>query len=436
MRLVQLLMAFLILSSGNAHGQSVGKLEGRIAEIQAGLEAIRGDEFLHPVKVASQSQQGFSDYLDMMIESHIAPNLLDNYGKIVRKLGLYRGPEIEDFKSLIKLVVQSQAAAYYDPEKDSFFIVMQELPEQVVNAVFAHELYHGYQDQHFDLRRFYLDRLSNGLNDDELLARQSVIEGEATYVSQLWTMKKMFGQIPDTTALQFAMQMQSQVGIGQLLQMVKNGAFAAAANSDVQEALNSIDRIPTFLLETMFGPYFKGMGFVYHIQREGWERVDELYSNPPVSMEQVLHPEKWLAGEQPVIISWPDFTSHALFQEWRLLESNTLGEFQWRIIFTEHDLESRAATAADGWNGDSFAVFQHESGQEMLLLLLTAWDTEEDAEEFEEAYRQLLAVKYPQGELPVRVKQVGKDVAIVEGGTAKNTQAFLNLVLGLERGKL
>ncbi|MFQ5650408.1 MAG: hypothetical protein ACE5IY_10745 [bacterium] len=411
-----------------------GAEEMRIARIQSGLEDIRGSKFKHPIKVATQSREAFGQYIEQALERQIPAGLLENYDKVVRKLGLYRGPEIEDFRTLARLVVQSQAAAYYDPEKETFFVVMQELPDQMLNVVYAHELYHGLQDQNFDLET-YLVSPPESLNDDELLARQSVVEGEATYVSQLWAMKNLFGTVPDRSALQIAIRMQAQMGVAELLQMVKSGAPSMVDSDQLQDALHSLDDIPGFMLETMLGPYFKGMGFVFEIHALGWEKVEALYGTPPMSTEQILHPEKWLSNEIPMRLSWPGFEKESLFVGWNLLEANTLGELRWRIIFAEHDLVSLATSAAAGWNGDSYAVLEQAQTGELLLLIASSWDSEKEATEFAQAYEQLLSFKYAGRTVNTRLRRMGTDVLILEGGEERMAEPLLAFIKKMQKKK-
>ncbi len=390
-------------------------LATRVKAVQSRLETLRGVKFRNDVKVATQSQKEFGDYLDRMFDMQVPEHLQANYGKIVKALGLYRGPDIANVRSLVKLVMQSQAAAYYDPDKGTFFVVMQQLPEQMRDAVYAHELYHGLQDQYHDLRGYLLHQTAAGLNDDELLARQAVVEGEATYAMTLLTMKSMFGAVPERPVLQLAIRMQSQMGVSQLLQMLKSGALPVSQNDELKNAVAKMDEIPAFMLETMIGAYLKGMGFVFEIQGHGWDKVDELYRRPPVSTEQILHPEKWLADERPETYHWPNLAENELLADWRLLETNTLGELQWRIVFSEQGLESRSVAAAAGWNGDTFAILEHKTSGKLLVLAYTSWDTSADAEEFADAYTEVLAIMHGGKPGFGKVLQKETDVLVVNG---------------------
>ncbi|MFQ5824078.1 MAG: hypothetical protein ACE5JB_08490 [bacterium] len=418
----------LLLLKLELFSQTPVELQKKVDEIRKEIVEIRGLKFKRPVRVMNQSLEDFGKYLDAIIEKQMPEKRLKHYGKVVKMLGLYRGPELKDFKSMAKTIMQSQAAAYYDPASETFYVVMQKLPEYMLNSVYAHEIYHGLQDQYFDLDTYLLSQAQGKLNDDELLARQSVVEGEATYIMTLWTVKKLFGSIPEPSLLQMTINMQTQMDVSKILDMLKSGVVSQLQQGDLDTAIKAMEKIPRFLIETLVGAYLKGMGFIFEIQKQGWQKVQNLYTNPPNSTEQILHPEKWLAGEQPYMFEWPSFKNNALFADWVLLEENTIGEIQWRIIFAEYDFAQIGKAASAGWNGDLYAVFKNKNGKHLLLLLYTSWDSEEEAQEFNSAYQNLLRVKYPDGINNVKVKVIDKDVLIVEGGDEGSLDDLLNFM--------
>jgi|TARA_B100000959_G_C14502171_1_gene427675 PhoPQ-activated pathogenicity-related protein len=87
------------------------------------------------VKVRRQSFNDFGKYLDEAIEKQMPENRFKYYGKIVKKLGLHRRAEIKEFVSMTKVIMQNQVAAYYEPESEAFYVVMQDLPEQVLERL-------------------------------------------------------------------------------------------------------------------------------------------------------------------------------------------------------------------------------------------------------------------------------------------------------------
>ncbi|MFQ6113165.1 MAG: hypothetical protein ACE5NG_03640 [bacterium] len=416
-------------------GQTPAELHQKVDEIRKGIVEIRGLKFKRPVRVRNQSLEEFGKYLDALIEKQMPEKRLQHYGKVVKMLGLYRGPELRDFKKLAKMLMQSQAAAYYDPATETFYVVMQQLPEQLLNSVYVHEIYHGLQDQYFDLENYLLSQTLGELNDDELLARQAVVEGEATYVMTLWTMKNLFGSVPDQSILQMTINMQAHMDVATILKMLKSGAIPQFQQRDMNEAVKAMDKIPRFLIETLMGAYLKGMGFIFEVQKHGWEKVQKLYTTPAVSTEQILHPEKWLADEKPYKFEWPAFNNEKLFADWELLEANTIGEIQWRIIFAEHELAQIGNAASAGWNGDLYAVLEKKNGNDLLLLLYTSWDSETDAQEFYSAYQKLLAAKYPDDTYNRKVEMKDKDVLIVEGAEESTLDGVFDFIKKVKKLK-
>ncbi len=394
-------------------GQDMSEIGLRVAAAQKRLEDLRGEPFKHAVKFATQSPEAFGAYLDETISRQLPESASRNYGKVVRKLGLYSGPELKDFRALARKVMQSQAAAYYDPEEKTFFVVMQGLSPQMLDAVYTHELYHGFQDQYHDLSAYLLAMADGKLNDDQLLARQAVVEGEATYLMTLSSLQTMLGSIPPPNLLRMAVQAQSQLGVPQLLEMVQQVPSTTVGGEGVQQAIADMQHIPGFILENMVGAYLKGMAFVFEIQQHGWKKVDELYTRPPVSTEQILHPDKWLADEKPVVFAWPDETRQ-LPPGWHTLETNTLGELQLRQVFTENGLHEIAEKASAGWNGDSFKVIESDDGGTTVLLLATSWDSSAEAKEFSASYNKLARAKYPGKEAEVRIWRKANEVYVTE----------------------
>jgi len=408
-----------------------------VRRIEEDVAALRGLPWKHPIRAEAQTTEQFAAYLDRQLALSVPERLALNYGRVVRRLGLYRGPEITDFREMMKFVMSSQAAAYYDPERQGFYVLMSDFPEPMLGMFFAHELMHGLQDQHFGLQRYlFAPQASRALDDDELLARQAVVEGEATLLMTAWLMQRMQGVPASREQLAVAVQAQTQFDSTTLRAALQQPEIGALAGDSMRGAVEAMARIPSFLLQTMMGAYLQGLGFVFAVQERGWAEVERLYGDaPPASSEQILHPEKWFAGEQPLRISWPEFSAEAALDGWELLEANTLGEFQWRIVFEEQGLAAEAESAAAGWDGDRYAVFSRREDGATLLLLRTAWDTPEDAGEFAAAYRRLLVLKYGGQAEPARLVQRERDVLVVEGGSPGELDALLEVVgrAGLSR---
>jgi hypothetical protein len=396
------------------------------------VAAIRGLEFKQQISVSNQSQEEFEQYLANEMERTLPGERAAVFGRVINKLGLYKGPVIEDSVEMITFLATSQAAAYYDPDTSAFYVLFGDASMALLAPIYAHELYHGLQDQYWDLDAYVLDGLKDGLDDDQMLARQAVVEGEATYVMTLWMLREITGTIPSGFMLDLAIQSQAQLDSRALRAMATSGIVAGPIGEDMQASIDAMDQIPQFMMESMIGVYLKGMGFVHQVVAGDWEVASRLYTDPPTSTEQILHPEKWLERDDPVRIDLPDFANSSLLEGWKLLDSNVLGEFQLRIIFNEFEMNDRSTEIAAGWDGDRYAVFERDN--EMLLLMFTTWDSSAEALEFAEAYQQLLSSKYQGVNEATAVHVSGADVLIVEGGGADDTAGFLQLLAMAEKG--
>ena len=436
-RLVRLTVAVALVIGFAARGQdaaapvSPADAQRNADAIAKQVAEIRGLPFKRPVAVETQNPQQFGDYVRSRLDEAVPPAIRRHYGKIVRTLGLYRGPEIEDFSGMMTSVMTSQAGAYYDPKKQRFYMLMARMPELMQGVLYSHELYHALQDQHFNLTRYLEFDRRRTLGSDELLARSAVVEGEATYVMTLWTLQRTMGLIPPRELQAQVINLQTSMSLDQMRAMIEQQPqVAQQLGDDLRDAMKAAQSIPPFILDEMVGAYLKGMAFIFAIQGQGWSTVEKLYGDRPArSSEQILHPEKWLAGENPVAFDWPDFAAVAPLRNWELLDSDVLGEFRWRTIFRENGAADAAERVAAGWGGDRYAVFKRKDSDATLLLLRTTWDTPADATDFAESYRRLLTVKYADKATPTRVVQEGQDVLIVEGGDA----AALDALIGVTR---
>jgi hypothetical protein len=186
---------------------------------------------------------------------------------------------------------------------------------------------------------------------------RSVLEGDASLASALW----MMGHTNE--------EEQAQI---------------LAESSVPQPVLQSAPLV--FQKEVLF-PYEQGTNFVGSFyQAGGWEAVDALYANPPVTTEQILHPERY-PDDLPVDVTLPDLAP-VLGEGWVLLNEGTLGELDTQLLLSSGiDPEARLAdeaakAAAAGWDGDLFDVYFNPDTQQAVLVLKTQWDSAADASDF------------------------------------------------------
>jgi hypothetical protein len=205
----------------------------------------------------------------------------------------------------------------------------------------------------------------------------------------------------------------------------------------------ALRNVPPIISESMIFPYFKGMVFCAKLTNKGgWAAIDDVYRNPPLSTEQIIHPEKY-NGEPdlPVLI---DLGALKPGEGWKEVGRNVLGEMQLAIMLRKHGGKAAAA----GWDGDRYAVFEGPDGK-LALLWLTTWDSEDDAREFFKGYVSYQTAKVghigsPPSPLPDAVwrnrdnqlyvvRRSGRDVAVVEGFAAPQTPGLLDAALAAKK---
>lgn len=246
---------------------------------------------------------------------------------------------------------------FYDPETKDLVVVTNRANMGVSDQVtYAHEYMHSLQDQYYDIAGLYANA---GDNSDSQMAVRALIEGDATLTEALYAQKNL----NEMDIASYQLEQIERIDLSSL-NYGPSGPWTESA--------------------AMF-PYRNGMAFVNSLYAAGgWNAVRDAFANPPRSTEQVLHPEKYAAGEEPVAVKLPDLAQ--TLRGWSLVHENTLGELNTRI-YLEHVLPiAYAVPAGEGWGGDRYQVLQDSQGR-LALALQTVWDTPEDAEEFMDTYR-------------------------------------------------
>ena len=289
--------------------------------------------------------------------------------RLLELMGLL--PPGSSLADLYLKLLGSQVAGYYDPDTRQLYVVSKSgaigPTEQVT---FAHEFTHALQDQHFGLKNLHLGAIGQS---DTTTAHSALAEGDATLVMTLWA--------------------QAQLGPSQLAQLF-------ADSNDPTQAKILAD-MPDVLKQSLLFPYTSGLQFVLAAKAAGgWPAVNRLFARPPVSTEQILHPEKYATGEAPIAVSLPADLAARLGAGWSVDLRDTLGEFTLRVwLESAGRLTADVATgAAAGWGGDRVVVVRRARRcpgatsrcDQIGAVIDTRWDTLRDAAEFAQAARTTL----------------------------------------------
>jgi len=219
----------------------------------------------------------------------------------------------------------------------------------------AHEYTHALQDQHYDLQKLLP---SKSTDDDRDFGVRSLVEGDATI-----------------SGLLYAQRFMSQQDYQKMLDESKN------APTDV------IDRAPRYIRDSLYFPYEQGVQFVITLGiLNGYGPINKALHDPPVSSEQILHPEKYTDNPRdlPKPVALPPLTD-TLGTGWTMPLNGTLGEFDLQVMLEENNATD-ADTAAAGWGGGVYNYY--ENGDKSLAIFNTVWDTKKDADEFDIAINE------------------------------------------------
>jgi len=401
------------------------------------LPSLRQIPFKHEVKRDVTRREQLKTLLLKEFDEDQTPEEFRASEMAMKAFGLI--PRSIDLKPLLVQVYSEEIAAFYDPKTKTMHLIEEPeaktkeqptLLERIFGkksgfdkdenkTVIAHELTHALADQHFDLDKLHHDAHDN---DDRSLAISALIEGEATLAMMGAGMEDWNGSKIITFPA---------ADLDRSLSMVSPFLSFIGGGKTLRTA-------PAIITQTMIFPYFRGMVFCAALANDGgWKAVDEAYRNPPVSTEQVIHPEKYRAKlDLPMEIDLGELKPSA---PWKELGRNVMGELQISVM-----LGRQGSKAAAGWDGDKYAVFEG-SGGKLGLVWLSTWDSSDEAREFTEAYVRYQTKRMGkdgfqpeqipdslwrcQNEVCQVVDRRGADVVVIEGFAPDDTTKLLESAL-------
>ena len=322
-------------------------------EIEAEVIALRGLEPTADVPREVLTEEQMISQVTELFEADNPPDYVAASETSLKAFGLL--PRDASLQGLFLEALRSQVLGFYSPDENELFVVSRSgTLGAIEKTTFAHEFTHALQDQVFDYWREADTWIGNG---DLALARSALVEGDASALMASWAVGNM---TPEENA-----------------QLLRDGLNP--------ETLAALAKMPPILREQLSFPYQQGLFFVMGLQGGGdWAPVDDAYEAPPSSTEQIIHADKYLAGEAPVELDVPDTLADEMGDGWRISLEDTFGEFQLSIWLREAtERVAPANDAAAGWGGDRFALLDGPTGV-WALALMTEWDDAAEAAQFNE----------------------------------------------------
>ena len=397
------------------------------------LPGMRRLPFKHEVKRDVTAREDLKALLVKEIDEEMTPAEFKANELGMKALGLL--PRDLNLKESMVKVYAEEIAAFYDTKTKTMHLIKE--PEAEANkaptflerllgktggfdkdenkTVIAHELTHALADQNFNI-----DAMQKSVkqNDDQDLALSALIEGEATLTMLGAQMADWDGTvIRDMPAAR----------LDRIFSFLMP-FMPLAGGASLREA-------PVILSETMIFPYLRGLVFCARLTNDGgWKALDAAYREPPLSTEQVLHPEKYRAKpDMPTLIALGTLDAGC---GWTEIGRNVVGEMQIGVLLRPYDGKAAAA----GWDGDRFAVFEGPDNR-LGLAWLSTWDSDEDAREFARGYTRFQTTKMganaaapdafpdanrrPHDGTLFAIERRGADVAVVEGFDPETTERLI-----------
>ena len=340
-------------------------------ELKQRVARIRGLSFQRDVALESKSFEELRALVEKSVIEEQGRDSLEQTARLFTRLGLLE--EKTDWPKALAELRLFEQGLHYDSRSSTVFPLQEDakpgvafltIPWAGENAAQSqllqlYALTHILQEQNFR----WPEQLKRRNTEDMALALGALTRGDAV----LTGLAQPFGDGGENRQ--------------KLVEQMKEAPrFGAQIDRDLAQ-------LPELLRHKTAFQYVQGSQFaMWAYLLKGWEGVNGLYNNPPVSTKQILHPESYyVKREQPVRI-----TPWSLLREMgrdKIMEE-TLGELLIRILLSRRLSQEEAAQAAAGWAGDSLLVFQR--GDAMVLAWVTAWENPKEAMEFFTSYRRSL----------------------------------------------
>lgn len=382
---------------------AAGPVPRELKQIEGQVTRIRGLSLSQPIKGQLLTRQEWRQRVRDSAAQATTENSaeIDTGQRLLVLLG-YVAPDTQDVFSQAAAVQESSVEGFYEAKTKTLNVILNG-PKPTLNdrLTYAHEYTHALQDERFGIRE--LTR-QDQQNNDQTMAIRSLIEGDATLTMVLWARQNLTPQ--------------------ELSQL------AQGPSAEEIEATGAND-LPPVIIRSMAFPYNEGALFVASLYRQGgFPAVDAAFENPPLSTAEIFHPDRYLAGLQPVDASFPRVDNTIGGGPWFEIDRDTMGELDLRVLIEQFTDARTAERATTGWTGDEYALMTNVAGQD-LYLLRTIWDDEHEAAEFAQAFSDAIWSRYGGGVTAIQAPSSDTVLETPDGGlTIRQTGAEVYLSLG------
>jgi len=340
-------------------------MRAEIDEIMGALQKITGLAPLRKVEYTRIGRDQVRTFLEQRVKEVVKPEELAAEEAALKKFGFV--PEDFDLKKTTVDLMTEQAAAFYDYRKKKLFMIGPG-GDVMQHSVLVHELAHALADQHFNLEKYSEDGKKN---DDGAMARLAAMEGQATWLMSEYLTNQTGQSMKDSPVL---------------VKLMSNASAFEGGDFPV------LKRVPMYMKESLLFPYTKGMIFQHELfMKHGQKAFTEIFTNPPAGTDQILHPERYLAGEKATRPELPEVGPKSEYKEFT---DGELGEFDHAIMLKQFVGDEAAKTLPPELRGAYFKLFDHKADHRLVLAYASEWASAEAARQFFADYRKVLKGKW------------------------------------------
>jgi hypothetical protein len=367
--------AFIALAGVDAR-----QLFADIDQDMAELSRISGLPVRHEVPSDMISRERINRYLNEKVKEEVKPEELRVEQTVLVKFGLVP-PEFDMVKTTVDLLTE-QAAAFYDFKAKKLF-VSDWASSSMQQAALVHELAHALADQSFHLERFIK---SAGKSDDGSLARMAVMEGQASWLMAEVMARRAGQSLANSPALVDQMSHASEAGDSQFPEFAK---------------------APLYIRESLLFPYTAGMLFQHAVfVKLDRQAFTEVFRRPPLSSQQILHPQKYFDRVAPTAPAPPPLPAGNGFKK---TAEGTVGELDFSVLLRQYAGKAEAGEVAPHWRGGVYQLWERKNDKRAVLAFSAEWDGEPVAGRFFDLYRKALERKWK------RMKVTSSSPDLLEG---------------------
>jgi hypothetical protein len=333
-------------------------------EVLLRMSEITGLKLRTPLKKTLRSREEIHAYVIKQMNDEKNPAERYAGERSAEAFGLL--PKDFNLDSFMIDLLTEQIAGLYDPKAHEFYIA-DWIPLADQRVVMAHELTHALEDQHFEIEKW---SKAARPNDDGELAREAVLEGSAMAAMLDYILQDSGHSLKDLPDIDPSM-LAGDMGNSPILQ-----------------------KAPPFLKDALVFPYFGGLTFSAAILKtSGWSALPGVFAKPPVSTQQILHPELYREGKVPAAVTLPPIDKN-LGADWTKLEDNIMGEFGWKEILKQFLGDERAKPLSAAWDGDRYSLYEQKQTKRLVLVARLHLTSEEQAARFFDEYSEALVKKH------------------------------------------